>query len=195
MVTRRKRTPGAGRGAVRVRRFRERAEAAGAEVRTAGAPAQARKIVAGIIEEAGAATIALAGDAAAFVPARLKARIVRGTRAEDIAAAGAGVVFAHHGIAETGTLVHLDRSDAEKNVWTLPPVCIAVLEAKAIVERLENVLPVLTAHLARPSGFGQASLVTGPSRTADIENVLSTGVHGPGRLVVILIGGKSGSAS
>jgi len=193
MVTRPDGKAGARRRTERVRRFKERAEAVGAEVRTSAGPAGARKIVASIIEESGSAAIAVAADAEAYVPPGVKARVARGTKAEAVAAAALGVVFAHHGVAETGSLVHLDRSDAEKNVWTLPPVCVAVLEAGTIVERLEDALPVLTGHLARPAGFGQASLVTGPSRTADIENVLSTGVHGPGRLVVVLVERRAGT--
>jgi len=186
-MVRRKR---AGSGLVKL--FRERAEAAGAEVRTSATPAAARTAIASILEELGAQTIASAADAKAFVPAKFRARLVRSDKAEDSASAEAGLVLAHFGIAETGTLVHLDRSDAEKNVWTLPPVCVAVLEACAIVGRLEDVLPAITKHLSSPSGFGQVSLVTGPSRTADIENVLSIGVHGPGRLVIVLVDGKSG---
>lgn len=187
-----RRTPGASGGAKLAGLFRERAEAAGAEVRTSATPAAARTAIASILEELGAQTIAAAADAKAFVPAKFRARLVRGNRAEDSASAEAGLVLAHFGIAETGTLVHLDRSDAEKSVWTLPPVCVAVLEASTIVGRLEAVLPAITKHLASPSGFGQVSLVTGPSRTADIENVLSIGVHGPCRLVIVLVDGKSG---
>jgi len=179
-------------GAELVKLFRERAEAAGAEVLTSATPVSARTAIASILEELGAQTIASAADAKALVPAKFRARLVRGNKAEDSASAEAGLVLAHFGIAETGTLVHLDRSDAEKNVWTLPPVCIAVLEAGAIADRLEDVLPALTKHLARPAAFGQVSLVTGPSRTADIENVLSIGVHGPSRLVIVLVDGKIG---
>lgn len=204
MVTRRRRTARAGRtiravrpiptrcagarqAAGRARLFRERAEAVGAEVKTAAGPGAARRLIASILNEAGAATVAVAADAKPFLPAPSKLRPVRGNRPRDIAAAGVGIVFAPYGVAETGSLVHFDRSDAEKNVWTLPPVCVAVLEAHKIVDRLEDVLPALARHLSRPSGFGQASLVTGPSRTADVENVLQTGVHGPGRLVIVLL--------
>jgi L-lactate dehydrogenase complex protein LldG len=100
----------------------------------------------------------------------------------------AGIVAADHGVAETGTLVHLDRSDAEKNVWTLPEVCFCLLEARAVTASLDDLVSVLEAHLARtdiPSP--QVSLVTGPSRTADIECQLTIGVHGPSRLIILLI--------
>lgn len=99
----------------------------------------------------------------------------------------AGIVAADHGVAETGTLVHLDRNDAEKNVWTLPEVCLCLLEARNIVGGLDDLAPEIAAHLGRtdiPSP--QVSMVTGPSRTADIECQLTIGVHGPSRLIILL---------
>ena len=100
---------------------------------------------------------------------------------------GAGIVAADYGIAETGTLVHFDRSDEEKNAWTLPDVCLCVLDAAKIVPALEAIAPEISAHLGRTDiASPQVSLVTGPSRTADVENQLTIGVHGPGRLVIVL---------
>ncbi len=99
----------------------------------------------------------------------------------------AGIVAADHGVAETGTLVHFDRNDAEKNVWTLPEVCVCLLEARTVTASLDDLAPAFAAHLGRtdiPSP--QVSLVTGPSRTADIEGQLTIGVHGPSRLVILL---------
>jgi L-lactate dehydrogenase complex protein LldG len=100
----------------------------------------------------------------------------------------AGIVAADFGVAETGTLVHFDRSDEEKNVWTLPEICFCLLDNGKIVQNLEAIVPELSKHLGRtdlPSP--QVSLVTGPSRTADIENELTIGVHGPARLVILMI--------
>jgi L-lactate dehydrogenase complex protein LldG len=99
----------------------------------------------------------------------------------------AGIVAADYGVAETGTLVHFDYGDDEKNAWTLPDVCLCVLDAGNVTAALEAIAPEISKHLARtdiPSP--QVSLVTGPSRTADIENQLTIGVHGPARLVIIL---------
>jgi L-lactate dehydrogenase complex protein LldG len=100
----------------------------------------------------------------------------------------AGIVAADFGVAETGTLVHFDRGDEEKNVWTLPEICFCLLENGKIVQNLEAIALELSKHLARtdlPSP--QVSLVTGPSRTADIENELTIGVHGPARLIILII--------
>jgi L-lactate dehydrogenase complex protein LldG len=100
----------------------------------------------------------------------------------------AGLVAANHGVAETGTLVHFDLGDDEKNVWTLPETCLCLLEKSAIAPNLEAIAPRIAAHLAKcVSPAPQVSLVSGPSRTADIENKLTIGVHGPSRLIILLI--------
>jgi len=101
---------------------------------------------------------------------------------------GAGLVEADYGVAETGTLVHFDMGDDEKNAWTLPNICVCLLDREKIVPDLEAIAPQVAGHLARTgSPAPQVSLVTGPSRTADIENQLTIGVHGPSRLIILLI--------
>lgn len=112
-------------------------------------------------------------------------------KTDDIAAAQAAVVLADFGAAETGTLVHLDSDDQEKLAWTLPPLCVCLLERRKIVPDLESLAGVLSDHLGRTGLPGpQVSLVTGPSRTADIECQLTIGVQGPARLVIGLIDGE-----
>jgi len=99
----------------------------------------------------------------------------------------AGLVAADHGVAETGTLVHFDLGDDEKKAWTLPETCLCLLDKQAIVPDLEAIAPQIAGHLAKTgSPSPQVSLVTGPSRTADIENQLTIGVHGPSRLIILL---------
>lgn len=113
-------------------------------------------------------------------------------KTDDIAAAQAGIVFADYGAAETGTLVHLDSDDAERLIWTLPPLCVCLLERRKIVPDLETLAGVITDHLGGAGLPGpQVSLVTGPSRTADIECQLTIGVQGPARLVILLIGAEA----
>jgi L-lactate dehydrogenase complex protein LldG len=102
---------------------------------------------------------------------------------------GAGLVAADYGVAETGTMVHFDRSDAEKNAWTLPEICVCLLEQKRIVPRLEAIAAEISGHLSQTAiPSPQVSLITGPSRTSDIESQLTIGVHGPSRLVIVLMG-------
>jgi L-lactate dehydrogenase complex protein LldG len=76
-----------------------------------------------------------------------------------------------------------DASAVDKRlVSTLPPLHIALISTAAL-------LPDLGALFARvdPSKAAYLSFVTGPSRTADIERVLTIGVHGPERLIIVLV--------
>ena len=110
---------------------------------------------------------------------------------EGIAAAQAALVRADYGAAETGTLVRLDPGDDEKLAWTLPPLCVCLLDRGKVVADLQSLAGVFSDHLGRTGVPGpQVSLITGPSRTADIECQLTIGVQGPARLVIGLVGAE-----
>ena len=100
-------------------------------------------------------------------------------------AADVGVTRAWRGVAETGTVVL--RSEDGRSAGLLPPTHLALL----VTADLRAGLTELYAELAAVGEGGlpaQLVQVTGPSRTADIEVTLVTGVHGPGRVAVLLIG-------
>jgi L-lactate dehydrogenase complex protein LldG len=85
-------------------------------------------------------------------------------------------------IADTGTLAQDATRPEKRLVSTLTETHLAVV-------RTGSLLPDFSALLARvdPSRMRYLACVTGPSRTADIERVLTIGVHGPRRLVVVAI--------
>lgn len=85
-------------------------------------------------------------------------------------------------LANTGTLVQQADAVDKRLVSTLPPLHIALVSTAAL-------LPELGALLSRvdPSQSAYLSFITGPSRTADIERVLTIGVHGPERLIIVLV--------
>jgi L-lactate dehydrogenase complex protein LldF len=83
------------------------------------------------------------------------------------------------GIANTGTVVLLDEGETLK-ASLLPEVHLVVLRARQLVGDLPEALAA-TRHARN------AALVTGPSRTADIEMTLTIGVHGPKEIVVFLV--------
>jgi L-lactate dehydrogenase complex protein LldG len=96
----------------------------------------------------------------------------------------AALAAADFGIAETGTLAFL-AGPAKASSWHfLPGREIALVERASIVPTLEDVFAVLTAR-AIPSTL---NLVTGPSRTADIEQTIERGAHGPRAVDIIVIG-------
>lgn len=83
-------------------------------------------------------------------------------------------------VAETGSLV-LDARDGRRT-QLLPPVHLVWLHTSEIHATLREALQALGPDL--PSGLG---LHSGPSKSADIGQILVKGVHGPGRVVVGLI--------
>jgi L-lactate dehydrogenase complex protein LldG len=97
-----------------------------------------------------------------------------------------GITGAQWGIAETGTLVLESGKERNRLASLVPPVHIAVIEAKNIRQRMSEVLTLVSeSELSRAVTF-----ITGPSRTSDIELTLAIGVHGPAELHVILIDNK-----
>jgi L-lactate dehydrogenase complex protein LldG len=94
----------------------------------------------------------------------------------------AGITGALAGIAETGTLVIPSGSGQPLSASLLPEVHLAVLRASDIEENLAKVL-----NLHKVEKVPSVVLVSGPSRTADIEMTLTIGVHGPGELHTFVI--------
>ena len=103
---------------------------------------------------------------------------------EPAAAAAVGVSAADWALAETGTLVLLTAPDHERTLSLLPPVHVAVLRAERILKSVDDLPAILATD--GPSVFRGLTLVSGPSSTGDIEMVPVYGVHGPGRMIVIL---------
>lgn len=101
----------------------------------------------------------------------------------------AGVSEVEWGIAETGTLLSDSSAVDRRLVSTLPPLHIAMLPASRVVADMASALRRVEV---RRSSFLAA--ITGPSRTADIERVLTIGVHGPRRLLILLIQQEEGGA-
>jgi L-lactate dehydrogenase complex protein LldG len=98
----------------------------------------------------------------------------------------AGLTGAHGGLADTGTLALVSGPGRGRLASLLPPVHIALLP-------LQKLYPSLPAFLAANPGIAAEGsnlvLITGPSRTADIELTLSMGVHGPKEIHVIIFPG------
>lgn len=94
-----------------------------------------------------------------------------------------GVSGAQAGIAETGTLLLDSSRERHRLVSLVPPVHIAILDASQIVGTLGEALSLMRQDEAVSP---IVTLVTGPSRTADIELTLAIGVHGPQELYVVI---------
>jgi L-lactate dehydrogenase complex protein LldG len=119
------------------------------------------------------ATLPAAGDEAA-----------RAARLAELDRATVGITGALAGLADTGSLTLLSGPGQGRLASLLPPVHVALLPVASLY-------PDMATFLATHRGIvRQASnlvFITGPSRTADIEQVLTLGVHGPRELHVVLI--------
>lgn len=94
------------------------------------------------------------------------------------------ITGARAGLAESGSLVLWPDADEPRLMSLVPPLHIAVLE----VDRLYENFAALIAEQDWASGMPtNALLISGPSKTADIEQTLAFGIHGPKQLITLLI--------
>jgi len=104
--------------------------------------------------------------------------------------ASVGISGANMAIAETGTLVLVTNEGNADLTTTLPPVHIALFGIDKLVASLDDAVAVL--RMLPRSGTGQiitsyVNWITGPSRSADIEQSLTIGVHGPRELHCVIL--------
>jgi L-lactate dehydrogenase complex protein LldG len=105
-----------------------------------------------------------------------------------LANCGAGVTAVDYAIAETGTIVLSSDEPNALLVSLLPPVHIALLRSSQVMASLDEVISRLSKERINLAGPSRSiTLITGPSRTSDVELVLSIGVHGPKELHVIIL--------
>ncbi len=102
---------------------------------------------------------------------------------DQLFAADVGVVMADGGIAETGSLIFCSQPGASRGFSLAPMKLITFLDEQELVEDLYDWLSSRDP-LVMPSNM---LLLTGPSKTADIEMKLVTGVHGPGEVHILLV--------
>ena len=99
--------------------------------------------------------------------------------------AALGITIADHAIADTGTVAQLARDFRPRSISLLPPAHLVVLPSERLLPSMGDLLARVSGELGGPAGY--MTLISGPSRTADIEKVLTIGIHGPGRLVVAIL--------
>jgi L-lactate dehydrogenase complex protein LldG len=98
-----------------------------------------------------------------------------------------GVVMADFAAAYTGSIAVLSSKDKGRSVSLLPTVLMAVIPIERLKTRLGEILPEFdrAGREKLPSGI---HFISGPSRSADIENDLTIGVHGPGIVYALIVG-------
>ncbi|MBI2803796.1 MAG: lactate utilization protein [Planctomycetes bacterium] len=113
---------------------------------------------------------------------------------EEFFQADVGITNVHRLIAETGTVVLTSRPNEPRSASLLPPVHICLAERSQILPDLFDLFDLFapTASASKTLPPSCLTLITGPSKTGDIELKLVTGVHGPGEVHVILLAGSAG---
>ncbi len=171
----------------RIAQFTAALEALGGRVLRASTPAAAGALAAKIT----AGARAIASDASFLrscgVPALPGVRWEFGD-AEEARRARAeaqfGITSADYALADTGSLVMLSGHEESRLVSLLPPSHIAVVPVTRLLTGLDELLRCVATQADLTSSM---VIITGPSRTADIEQILVRGVHGPGEVTVILV--------
>jgi L-lactate dehydrogenase complex protein LldG len=167
-------------------RFRQRATQAGATVETVPDGAAAVAAVGEMARRLEAGRVTSTPEGAPFAPT---GAVVGGAVAE-VADAELGVSVARLAVAETGSVLLGSNDPQARMVGMLARTHVVVVNASALVPSLDEAATAVRA-LARPGPdqLRYMGFVTGPSRTADIERVLTIGVQGPRALHVVLIEG------
>ncbi len=111
-------------------------------------------------------------------------------KAELFQSVDAGFTTTVGGVAETGGLLLAPGPQEPRLLSLVPPLHLALLRASTLHDTLWSAIRALGWGQAPPPN---ALLISGPSKTADIEQTLAYGVHGPKRLVVVVMDDLSGT--
>jgi L-lactate dehydrogenase complex protein LldF len=174
-------------------RFREELERVQGESRRCASLEEAREFLRDLHQQLGKPDTALVDEPpcralSEALPAT-KVHVIDCTWDRDrLASLPLSVMPANFLLADTGTAVVLPRTSAERLLCYLSTVTVLVATPPTVVAHLSEIWDRLTARAADPEARGEILLVTGPSRTADIEKRLVLGAHGPKRLIVLLMG-------
>jgi len=172
--------------------FTQQAAAVGAECRLAGDRSQAIDLIVSVLQQEGVEDVSgrwavWANDG--WMGEEERQEILRrapGVRfdvsRETAAQSLVGISEMDWGVAQTGTLLSNASAVDCRLASTLPPIHVALLPVNRIVFDMAAALARLDVRRC-----AYVAAITGPSRTADIERVLTIGVHGPRRLLIVLI--------
>lgn len=172
--------------------FREKAAPLGVIVGRVGSEAEAARAIVNWAEALGAESAVVAAEVtqrAPTIPAALEAlglRIQQPASPEATRDTPLGISLGRLAVAETGSVLLSESSLEDRSVGMLTLAQVTLCQVSALVSSLDDAAPVLR-QLSRGMGGAFSTLVTGPSRTADIERVLTVGVQGPGKVMTLFV--------
>ncbi len=172
--------------------FTERIAPLGVEVVRAPGIAEAADYLERIVRDAGQSSAMISGELRSTAPELIGAVRKRGIDIEEVTTPESaldvpvGFVLGMHAVAETGSVLLAESTLADRAVGMLTLTCVQIVHTETLLPGLDEAGAVLRRLALRPNG-AYASLVTGPSRTADIEMSLTVGVQGPGKVAVLFV--------
>jgi L-lactate utilization protein LutC len=113
---------------------------------------------------------------------------LRSSLRERAIAAQIGVTGVDYAIAETGSCVLLAGRGVSRLVALLPPVHVAIVQRGQVLPSLDELFALRRDAFLDGDLGAYMNIITGPSRSADIEQTIVTGVHGPGDVHMVLLG-------
>jgi L-lactate dehydrogenase complex protein LldG len=184
-----------GAGSDPVARFRQEFSAAGGHTHVVVDHAAARAVVLDLTRTRSAHRVLLGGgDVLAALrvaePMRTAGMEVievgsEGMSRERVFQADLGISGVDYLVAETGSVILASQPNQPRSLSLLPPLHIAIAERRQILPDLFDLFSLIGTRLEElPAAL---SVITGPSKTGDIELRLVTGVHGPGEIHVVLV--------
>jgi L-lactate dehydrogenase complex protein LldG len=181
-----------GAGTDAVVRFVQELTAAGGQAHVVADRSAAAALVLDLVRQSGARRVLLEQTAILdelSIVSALRTAGIEVQRADQVEAAAffqadLGITGVDHLIAETGSVVLRSSPDRSRSVSLLPPVHVAVAHRSQILSDMFDLFEGHPPAGDPPSGM---TIITGPSKTGDIELRLVTGVHGPGVIHVVVI--------
>jgi L-lactate dehydrogenase complex protein LldG len=172
--------------------FREKAEPLGVTVQRVASAAAAAQVVADWALSLEADGIIVASEVMRQVPGISTALTSAGLRVRASASpaetrdAPLGLSMGRLAVAETGSVLLSEPSLEDRSVGMLTMAQATICPSAALVASLDDAAPLIR-ELSLAKGGAFSTLVTGPSRTADIERVLTVGVQGPGKIMTLFV--------
>jgi len=151
---------------------------------------EASELIVKIVQEKGIESIAMINSPMAKAMNLKEALSANGVKVftdrypETAASANAGITEMKWAVAELGTLVQYCEDVNERLCSSFTPIHIALVQTSTL---LPDIMSALITIKKEPRIPGFVGFVTGPSRTSDIERVLTIGVHGPEQLIAVFV--------
>lgn len=136
---------------------------------------------------------ALAGVGALCWPAVYEGVESRASVRRRLEECAMGITGADYAVAETGSVIVLPRRGLSRLVSVVPPVHVAIVRPQDVIGTLDDLFTLRRLEFYRnggPDGGDMGSylnFITGPSRTADIEQTIVVGVHGPKEVHLVML--------